>query len=72
MLGIAEGVCVARLSARVRERLWQRVCADARPRTVALPVYACDTNHGYAANLEGRPERSLVDFDGLALVRIPE
>ena len=72
MLEVDEGVYVARLSSTVRERLWEMVCAAARPRTLALMVYSCDSDQGYAVKLRGKPGRALVDFDGLTLVRTPE
>ncbi len=64
------GVFVGKVSALVRERLWERVCRGVRDGS-ALMVYSADTEQGFALRVHGDPRRRVVDFDGLALVAIP-
>jgi len=70
MLYISEGVFVGRLSAPVREGLWEMVVRQARPRTVAVLVYATDTDQGFAIRYHGKPAHKIEDFEGVALVRL--
>lgn len=64
------GVFVGKISAMVRERLWDRVCAYAGTGGAML-IHAAEGEQGYTMRLHGSTSRDLVDFDGLTLVRIP-
>lgn len=64
------GVFVGRVSAMVRDKLWERVCRGVRDGGAVL-VFTADTEQGFALRTHGDPSRQVVDFDGLALIRIP-
>lgn len=66
------GVFVGRVSAMVRDRLWEKVCKTLKGREGGILIYSTDTEQGFALRSHGETARELVDFDGLVLVRIPE
>jgi CRISPR-associated protein Cas2 len=63
------GVFVGKVSAMVRDRLWDRVC-EART-GAALLVHPAEGEQGYTLHMHGDPSRVPVDFEGLTLIRIP-
>ncbi len=63
------GVFLGRVTAAVREKLWERVCHHAGDGSAVL-VYGTDNEQGFAFRIWGDPSREIVDFDGLSLVRI--
>ena len=65
------GVFVGTASAMVRDKLWERACKRAND-GAGLLVYPADTEQGFAIRTCGATKRSIVDFDGLQLVRIPD
>jgi len=64
------GVFVGRVSAMVRDKLWEKACSSARDGG-CLMVYSSDTEQGYRIRSWGKTARSIEDFDGLFLVRVP-
>jgi CRISPR-associated protein Cas2 len=70
LLEAKAGVFVGRVSAMVRERLWEKVCLGAGGGGAML-IHASDNEQGYALRLHGDMSRSIVDFEGLSLIRIP-
>ena len=69
LLEIRAGVFVGRVSAMVRDRLWDEVCRRLRT-GAALLVHATDTEQGFAIRQWGEREREVVDWEGLQLIRI--
>ncbi len=65
------GVFVGQVSAMVRDKLWEHVCANVREGASIL-IHSSDTEQGFAVRLWGRTSRTVVDFEGLSLVRIPK
>lgn len=65
------GVFVGRVSAAVRDRLWEKACTRARGGG-CLIIYSSDTEQGYRVRTQGRTARTVEDFEGLHLVRIPQ
>ncbi len=65
------GVFVGRVSAMVRDRLWEKVCLSLKGREGGILIYSTDTEQGFAVRSHGETSRELVDFDGLVLIRIP-
>lgn len=70
MLEPKTGVFVGRVSAMVRERLWEMVCRDAGTKAGATMIYGADNEQGYQLKSWGDPSRDVVDFEGLQLIRI--
>jgi len=64
------GVFVGKVSARVRDRLWEKVCRSPGV-SAALLVYATNTEQGFAIRALGDPSREAVDWEGLWLIRFP-
>ncbi len=64
------GVFVGRVSAMVRDRLWERVC-DGMKGGAGMIVYPASNEQGYAIRMCGETKRLAEDFEGLTLIRIP-
>lgn len=64
-------VFVGRISAMVRDKLWEKVCKVLRNGASATMIYQTDSEQGYAIRQEGEASRLIRDFEGLFLVTIP-
>jgi CRISPR-associated protein Cas2 len=60
------GVFFGWVSARVRDLLWQRVCAGLKEGGAIL-IYPDDNEQGFSIRTAGEPKVEMVDFDGLIL-----
>ena len=69
MLEVKPGVFIAKVSAIVREALWDKVKKDQKA-IGAILAYTAPTEIGFLMEMHGEPTRSIVDFDGLQLVKI--
>ena len=67
---VKAGVFIGRVTATVRDRLWDRVCTGTQTGSGFL-VYPSDCEQGYALRSHGHGSRRVVDFDGLALLQHP-
>jgi CRISPR-associated protein Cas2 len=71
------GVFVGKVSALVRDKLWERVgrsLAEIKPtkrgkRPGAMMVYTTNNVQGYAIRTTGDTDRSIEDFEGLWLAK---
>ena len=70
MLEPKAGVFVGRLSAMVRDRLWELACQRMRSGAGML-IYTTDTEQGYAIEYWGETSRLVRDVEGLSLITIP-
>lgn len=70
MLELHTGVFVGRLSAMVRDTLWEHVCDKMRDGAGFL-IYQTNNEQGFAMRSCGPTNRRLTDFEGLALITIP-
>lgn len=66
------GVFVGNISAMVRDRLWDEICHRMGPKAGGILVYNAANEQGFEMRLWGTPDRTVVDFEGLALVMLPE
>lgn len=64
------GVFVGRVSAMVREKLWEKACGQAKGGG-CLIIHSSDNDQGYRIRSWGDTTRSIEDFEGLFLVRVP-
>ncbi|WP_448576222.1 type I-E CRISPR-associated endoribonuclease Cas2e [Thermomicrobium sp.] len=64
------GVFVGQVSARVRDRLWDKLCRSLDS-GAALLIYTTNTEQGFGLRSFGDTSRELVDFEGLWLIRLP-
>jgi CRISPR-associated protein Cas2 len=69
MLEVRAGVLVGRLSALVRDKLWEYVCESMKGGAGTL-IHSSDADQGFSLRFMGEPSRSVVDFEGLWLVQI--
>ena len=69
MLEAKPGVFVARMSAVVREALWEKVKHDSAARG-ALLIYSFPSEIGFRIEMHGEPTRSILDLDGLQLKKV--
>lgn len=63
-------VFVGKISAMVRDKLWETVCAKAKD-GAAILVYSAPNEQGFSMRSWGDTSRELIDYDGLTLIRIP-
>lgn len=71
MLELRAGVFVGSLSAMVRDKLWEMVRAKTTRSGGGLLIHACASEQGYAIRSFGKTTKTVVDFDGLFLLRTP-
>lgn len=64
------GVFVGRVSAMVRDRLWEKACSNAKDGGCVM-IYSSNSEQGYQIRTYGRTARVIEDFEGLFLVRMP-
>lgn len=69
LLEVAPGVFVGRLSARVRERLWRRVCSFVKSGR-AIMVYSA-RNEQHLEFEVFQPDWAPIDCEGLKLIKRP-
>ena len=67
-LELKPGVFIGNVNARIRELLWDRVCATSSANG-AVMAYSSNTEQGFTFILAGTPKRTIVDFDGILLVK---
>lgn len=81
LLEAKPGVFIGRVSAMVRDKLWDKVCDDASPSRArkstatakssgALLVHSADNEQGFAIRYYGETSRLVVDFEGLTLIKV--
>ena len=64
------GVFVGRVSARVRDKLWEKTCRKAKG-GACMMIYRSNTEQGFKVEIWGRSSRLVEDFEGLLLFRTP-
>lgn len=64
------GVFVGRVSAIVRDKLWEKAIKGVKGGAVML-LYSSQTEQGFTVRTYGDASRQMVDWEGLMLVRIP-
>lgn len=64
------GVFVGRVSALVRDKLWDKACNKALGGG-CLMIHSSDGEQSFRMKSFGKTARMIEDFDGLSLVRIP-
>jgi len=70
MLEVRAGVFVGNVTARVRQKLWKLVCVRNRAGG-SLLLYRAANEQGFMVESNGDTSRSIVDSEGLLLVRRP-
>ena len=70
MLEVRAGVFGGTLSARVRDKLWALTRAK-NPKGGSLLIYRARNEQGFIVEAHGDTSRSIIDIEGLQLVRRP-
>lgn len=70
LLELSPGVFVGSVSAMVRDKLWELVCQGMKG-GAGLLVHSSDSEQGFATRYWGTTTRSLVEYEGLWLIRVP-
>ncbi|MCG6553163.1 MAG: type I-E CRISPR-associated endoribonuclease Cas2e [Candidatus Magnetominusculus sp. LBB02] len=65
------GVFVGRVSALVRDQLWEKACRQSGEGGCVM-LHTSNNEQGFQVRNWGRTARSIEDFDGLFLVRVPK
>lgn len=65
---VATGVYVGRVTALVRDLLWDEVVEEAGTSGRVVMVYRTNNEQGYSVRMEGDSRRKVVELDGLQLV----
>ena len=65
------GVFVGRVSALVRDKLWEMIC-EKTGKGGAVLIYHTDSEQGFGIRTFGDTSRTLRDYDGLYLIQIEE
>ena len=71
LLEARAGVFVGTISARVRDKLWERACGTMAG-GAGMMIYSADTEQGFRVRFWGATDRSVVDYEGLMLLQLPE
>lgn len=64
------GVFVGRVSAMVRDKLWDKI-VETSPESGAIMIHSAQTEQGFQTRIYGDTSRSLVSIEGVTLVRVP-
>ena len=64
------GVFVGHVNAMVRDRLWKK-CCDAKRAGGVVQIWSTNTEQRFKVRMAGATKRSVIDFDGLQLIRVP-
>lgn len=64
------GLFVGHVSARVRDKLWDKACRASQGGSV-LQIWSTNTEQRYRMRMYGRPSRLIVEQEGLQLIQIP-
>lgn len=71
LLEIKAGVFLGTISTAVRERLWALVQERSEDGD-CLIAYSANNEQGFCMEIWGNPRRTIVDFDGLQLIKIQQ
>lgn len=71
MLEPQAGVFVGRVTAQVRDRLWERAAARVRDGACLMICEETRTEQGFSFRQHGDRSRELLDLDGVTLIRLP-
>jgi CRISPR-associated protein Cas2 len=64
------GVFVGHVNAMVRDRLWEK-CCEAKRAGGVVQIWSTNTEQRFEMRMAGETKRTVVDFDGIQLVRVP-
>ena len=66
------GVLVGNVSGIVRDILWEKICEVQNLQDGALLIYSTNNEQGYAIRIHGDPIRTVIDLEGIQLIKYRE
>ncbi len=69
LLELRAGVFVGKVSAMVRDKLWESVCSKVGKKGGGFLLHPINTEQGYVIRSIGTTTRTIEDYDGLFLIR---
>lgn len=69
LLEVKAGVFVGTISATVRYLLWESIVSSEDAGGAVL-IYSAPTEQGFIMRMHGSPRRSIIDIDGLLLIKV--
>lgn len=69
LLEVKPGVFAGKISALVRQKLWDRVCKNHNV-VGAVLLYSMNNEQGFSMEMHGNPYRKVVEINGLQLIAI--
>jgi CRISPR-associated protein Cas2 len=70
LIEVKSGVFVGHVSARVRDKLWEK-CVRAKRIGGVTQIWSTNTEQRFKMRMSGDTSREIVDCEGLQLIRIP-
>ena len=70
LLEVRSGVFVGHVSARVRDKLWEKCCHAKRVGGVTQ-IWSNNSEQHFEMRMCGDTQREIVNYEGLQLIRIP-
>jgi CRISPR-associated protein Cas2 len=64
------GVFIGHVTAMVRDRLWDK-CCRVKAAGGVVQAWSTNTEQRFQVRVAGRTKRTVVDLDGLQLIRVP-
>jgi len=71
LLETKAGVFVGKISAIVRDKLWERI-VERQFEGGALLLYNAANEQGFAFKLHGNPRRTVIDLEGVQLIKVQQ
>jgi CRISPR-associated protein Cas2 len=70
LIEVKTGVFVGHVSARVRDKLWEK-CEGAKRMGGVTQIWSTNTEQRFEMRMTGDTSREIVDYEGLKLIRVP-
>jgi len=70
LVEVKSGVFVGHVSARVRDKLWEK-CIRTKRIGGVTQIWSTNSEQRFEMRMSGDTSREIVDFEGLQLIRIP-
>ncbi len=70
LIELHPGVFIGHVSAMVRDRLWEKCCQHQASGGV-VQAWTTNNEQHYQVRMNGKTSRTVVDYEGLQLIRIP-
>lgn len=68
-LEVKPGVFVGSVNTKIRQLLWERICTQSS-NVGAVLIYDMNNEQGFAMEVYGCPKRTILDLDGILLVKV--